>query len=142
LFAAETLWESRTVLQLTLVMATVNAANRQILATTGGWLAALGAYATGFLFLVLSLAGLRFGARGVRVGWRTGEPVVLSEVVAGGAGYWAFHGQGILWGIGGAVAAAWLWRPLVLVGGLAVVLAVGSGSRLRQAGMGRSKRST
>jgi hypothetical protein len=68
------------VLQLTFVMATVNAANKYNPATTGEWLAAVGAYVTGFLFLVLSLAGLRFGARGVRVGWRTGEPVVLSEV--------------------------------------------------------------
>src|SRR5262249_3834963 len=49
---------------------------------------------------------------------------VLLTLAAGGVGYWAFYQHGIHWGVVGAAGAAWLWRPLLLVSGLAVVLVV------------------
>ena len=44
----------------------MNAGNAFNPATGGDWIIAVGAYVTAFLFLVLPLAGLRFGRRGFR----------------------------------------------------------------------------
>jgi hypothetical protein len=67
---------------------------------------------------------------------------VLLTLAAGGVGYWAFHGHGILGGIVGAAGAAWLWRPLLLVSGSALVLVVDRVARAGRAVVGRTKRST
>jgi hypothetical protein len=67
---------------------------------------------------------------------------MLLTLAAGGLGYWAFYGHGILWGVVGAAGAAWLWRPLLLVSGLAVVLVVDRVARICRAVVGRTSRST
>jgi hypothetical protein len=67
---------------------------------------------------------------------------VLLTLAAGGVGYWAFRGHGILGGIVGAAGAAWLWRPLLLVSGSALVFVVAGVARAGRAVVGRAKRST
>ncbi len=67
---------------------------------------------------------------------------VLLTLAAGAVGYWALDGYGALWGVVGAAAAAWLWRPLLLVSGLAVALAVDRVARVCRAVGGRTRCST
>jgi hypothetical protein len=66
---------------------------------------------------------------------------VLFTLASGAVGYWALYGLGVLWGLVAAVGAAWLWRPLLLAGGLGVVLVVNMGARACRTVLGRTDRS-
>jgi len=77
------------------------------------------------------------------------SPLTLIELVkmlltlaAGGVGYVMFYGHGILWGVAGAAGVAWVWRPLLLVSGLAVVLVVDRAARGCRAVVGRTRSCT